>query len=198
MWIDVGIGAEERTRAQKENDPELDKGFLAAIWRKKFQDTQNMTWIHAHSHLSLLHVNIPYIEASICAEYMRTCTSFPSSARFLMRRHYFPSVLLIPIYLHPSLCLQFTLAFLCCRLSAYLKKWPSMVISFVLFLGGRYGTFAPHHWSLISYDLLLMWLKNSLFFLFLQEKRGNSNCWSHPRTFECPPNGHTLTLVIHS
>lgn len=45
MWIDalVGIGAEEGTWAQKENGPELDNGCLAAIWRKKFPDTQNMT-----------------------------------------------------------------------------------------------------------------------------------------------------------
>lgn len=44
----------------------------------------------SHSHLSLLHVSIPYIETSICAENLRTCTSFPSSALFLMSTHYSP------------------------------------------------------------------------------------------------------------
>lgn len=123
-WTGWNRGRGESS-STKENDPELGNGFLAAIWRKKVpRHTKDDLNTCSHRHLSLLHVSIPYIETSICAAYMRTCTSFPSSALFLMPTHYFPSVLLIPIYLHPSFCLQFTLAFLCCPPSAYLKNDP--------------------------------------------------------------------------
>lgn len=119
----------------------------------------------SHSHLSLLHVSIPYIETSIYAEYMRTCTSFPSSETLFplcaFNSHLPSSFALSPIYFGFSLLPSLRLS----------QKWPSMVISFVLFLGGRYGTFAPHHWSLIAFDLLLMWLKNS-FFPFPSGKKG--------------------------
>lgn len=119
---------------------------------------------HIDIDLSLLHVTI-HRDKHMCGidenfQFSFIC-SLPDANTLLPLLFHLPSPFpLSPIYfgfpLLPSLCLS--------------HKWPSMVFSFLLFLVGRYGMFAPHHWSLIAFDLLLTWLKNSVFFLFLQEK----------------------------
>lgn len=130
--------------------------------KKKKSSQTHKTWLepascqhskHWNKHMCSIHENMHRL--SLICPLPAAVTLLPLCA---FNFHLPPSFALSPIYFGSPLLP-------CLRLS---HKWPSVVISFVLFLVGWYRTIAVHHWSLIAF----LWfginvMQKNLFFFFL-------------------------------